>query len=83
MLNDQLMAVPLFVLIGIVMERAGLMERLFAFIQMIMARVRRSLYIAVLIVSTIFAAATRIVGTFVTLLDIIAGATMNRAKYNF
>ena len=43
MLNDQLMAVPLFVLIGIVMERAGLMEGLFALIQMIMARVSRSL----------------------------------------
>ena len=49
---------------------------------MIMARVRRSRYIAVLIVSTIFAAATRIVGTFVTLLGIMAGASMNRAKYN-
>ena len=82
MLNDQLMAVPLFVLMGIVMERAGLMERLFASIQMIMARVRGSLYIAVLIVSTIFAAATGIVGASVTLLGIMAGATMNRAKYN-
>jgi TRAP-type mannitol/chloroaromatic compound transport system permease large subunit len=46
MLNDQLMAVPLFILMGIVMEAAGLMERLFASIQMIMARVRGSLYIA-------------------------------------
>ena len=43
MLNDQLMAVPLFVLMGIVMEQAGLMERLFASIQMIMARVRGAL----------------------------------------
>jgi len=65
MLNDQLMAVPLFVLMGIVMEAAGLMERLFASIQMIMARVRGSLFIAVLIVSTIFAAATGIVGASV------------------
>ena len=39
MLNDQLMAVPLFVLMGIVMESAGLMERLFSSIQMIMSRV--------------------------------------------
>ena len=82
MLNDQLMAVPLFVLMGIVMESAGLMERLFASIQMIMARVRGALYIAVLIVSTIFAAATGIVGASVTLLGIMAGATMSRAKYN-
>ncbi|MGR3490755.1 MAG: TRAP transporter small permease subunit, partial [Shimia sp.] len=82
MLNDQLMAVPLFVLMGIVMEQAGLMERLFGSIQNIMARVRGSLYIAVLIVSTIFAAATGIVGASVTLLGIMAGATMSRARYN-
>jgi TRAP-type mannitol/chloroaromatic compound transport system permease large subunit/TRAP-type mannitol/chloroaromatic compound transport system permease small subunit len=82
MLNDQLMAVPLFVLMGIVMEAAGLMERLFASIQMIMARVRGALYIAVLIVSTIFAAATGIVGASVTLLGIMAGSTMNKAGYN-
>ena len=82
MLNDQLMAVPLFILMGIVMEAAGLMERLFASIQMIMSRVRGSLYIAVLIVSTIFAAATGIVGASVTLLGIMAGATMSRSGYN-
>ena len=82
MLNDQLMAVPLFVLMGIVMEAAGLMERLFASIQMIMARVRGSLFIAVLIVSTIFAAATGIVGASVTLLGIMAGATMSRSGYD-
>lgn len=82
MLNDQLMAVPLFVLMGIVMEQAGLMERLFGSIQAIMSRVRGALYIAVLIVSTIFAAATGIVGASVTLLGIMAGATMSRAGYN-
>ena len=82
MLNDQLMAVPLFVLMGIVMESAGLMERLFSSIQMIMARVRGSLFVAVLIVSTIFAAATGIVGASVTLLGIMAGATMSRSGYN-
>jgi TRAP-type mannitol/chloroaromatic compound transport system permease small subunit len=82
MLNDQLMAVPLFVLMGIGMEQAGLMERLFASIQMIMARIRGALFIAVLIVSTIFAAATGIVGASVTLLGIMAGATMSRSGYN-
>ena len=82
MLNDQLMAVPLFVLMGIVMEQAGLMERLFSSIQMIMSRVRGALFIAVLIVSTIFAAATGIVGASVTMLGIMAGATMSRANYD-
>ena len=82
MLNDQLMAVPLFILMGIVMEAAGLMERIFASIQMIMARVRGSLYIAVLIVSTIFAAATGIVGASVTILGIMAGKTMIHSRNN-
>ena len=82
MLNDQLMAVPLFVLMGIVMESAGLMERLFLSIQLIMSRVRGALFIAVLIVSTIFAAATGIVGASVTMLGIMAGATMSRAGYD-
>ncbi|MCZ6487482.1 MAG: TRAP transporter large permease subunit [Gammaproteobacteria bacterium] len=82
MLNDQLMAVPLFVLMGIVMEAAGLMDRLFASIQMMMSRVRGALFIAVLIVATIFAAATGIVGASVTLLGIMAGATMTRAGYD-
>ena len=82
MLNDQLMAVPLFVLMGIVMEAAGLMDRLFASIQMMMSRVRGALFIAVLIVSTIFAAATGIVGASVTLLGIMAGATMTKAGYD-
>ena len=82
MTNDQLMAVPLFILMGIVMEQAGLMERLFSSIQSIMSRVRGSLFIAVLIVSTIFAAATGIVGASVTLLGIMAGATMSRSGYN-
>jgi TRAP-type mannitol/chloroaromatic compound transport system permease large subunit len=58
------------------------MDRLFASIQMIMSRTRGALFIAVLIVSTIFAAATGIVGASVTLLGIMAGATMSRSGYN-
>jgi len=47
-----------------------------------MSRVRGALFIAVLIVSTIFAAATGIVGASVTLLGIMAGATMTRSGYD-
>ena len=82
MLNDQLMAVPLFSLLGIVMEAAGLMERLFASIQLIMSRIRGSLYIAVLIVSTIFAAATGIDSASVYILGIIAGGTVTPSVDN-
>ncbi len=82
MLDDQLVAVPLFVFMGIMMEKAGLMERLFASIQLMMSRTRGALFVAVLFVSTIFAAATGIVGASVTILGIMAAKTMNRSGYD-
>ncbi|MEN0040407.1 MAG: TRAP transporter large permease subunit [Pseudomonadota bacterium] len=82
MLDDQLVAVPLFILMGIVMEQAGLMERLFNAVQLMMSRTRGALFIAVLFVSTIFAAATGIVGASVTILGIMAARTMNKSGYD-
>ncbi len=82
MLSDQLVAVPLFIFMGIVMEQAGLMERLFQAVQLMMSRTRGALYVAVLFVSTIFAAATGIVGASVTILGIMAARTMNKSGYN-
>ena len=82
MLDDQLVAVPLFVFMGIMMEKAGLMERLFSSIQLMMSRTRGALFVAVLFVSTIFAAATGIVGASVTILGIMAAKTMNRSGYD-
>ncbi len=72
MLQQELAAVPLFIFMGIMMEQAGLMERLFGAVQLMLSRVRGALYIAVLFVSTIFAAATGIVGASVTILGIMA-----------
>ncbi len=82
MLEQTLAAVPLFIFMGILMEKAGLMERLFQAVQLLLSRVRGSLFIAVLFVSTIFAAATGIVGASVTILGIMAAKTMNRSKYD-
>ncbi|MHC8508671.1 MAG: TRAP transporter large permease [Rhodospirillales bacterium] len=82
MLEQTLAAVPLFVFMGILMEQAGLMERLFRAVQLMLSRVRGSLYIAVLFVSTIFAAATGIVGASVTILGIMAAKTMNKSGYD-
>ncbi|HUS96757.1 MAG TPA: TRAP transporter large permease subunit, partial [Hyphomicrobiaceae bacterium] len=82
MLDDQLVAVPLFVFMGIMMEKAGLMERLFSSIQLMMSRTRGALFIAVLFVSMIFAAATGIVGASVTILGIMAAKTMNQSGYD-
>ena len=53
MLEQTLAAVPLFVFMGILMEKAGLMERLFLAVQMMLSRVNGSLYIAVLFLSLI------------------------------
>ena len=82
MLDDQLVAVPLFTFMGIMMEQAGLMERLFRAVQLMMSKTRGALYIAVLFVSMIFAAATGIVGASVTILGIMAGRTMIKSGYN-
>ena len=82
MLDDQLVAVPLFIFMGIMMEQAGLMERLFNAVQLMMSRTRGALFIAVLFVSTIFAAATGIVGASVTILGIMAARTMNKSCYD-
>ena len=82
MMEQTLAAVPLFVFMGIMMEQANLMERLFDAVQKILARVRGSLYLAVMFVATIFAAATGIVGASVTILGIMAGKSMTRSKYD-
>ena len=76
MLEQTLAAVPLFVFMGIMMEQAALMERLFRAVQLMLASTRGSLYIAVLFVSTIFAAATGIVGASVTILGIVPAASL-------
>ena len=82
MTEQALAAVPLFVFMGIMMEQAGLMERLFSSVQLMLSRVRGSLYYAVLFVSVIFAAATGIVGASVTILGIMAAKSMNRSGYD-
>ncbi|HEY5635763.1 MAG TPA: TRAP transporter large permease subunit [Burkholderiales bacterium] len=82
MMEQTLAAVPLFVFMGIMMEQANLMERLFDAVQKMLARVRGSLYLAVMFVATIFAAATGIVGASVTILGIMAGKSMIRSGYD-
>lgn len=82
MMDEQLVAVPLFVFMGILMEKAGLMERLFTAIQLMFSRTRGALFVAVLFVSMIFAAATGIVGASVTILGIMAARTMNKSGYD-
>ncbi len=82
MKEETLAAVPLFIFMGHVLEQAGLMERLFRSFQFILAPVRGSLYLGVLLTATIFATATGIIGASVTVMGLMAVPTMVRAGYD-
>jgi len=75
-------AVPLFLFMGLLLEEAGLMQRLFRAFQMLLAPVRGSLYLAVASTAAIFATATGIVGASVVLLGVMAAPTMNKCGYD-
>src|SRR5437868_14146655 len=82
MKEELLAAVPLFIFMGYITEQAGLMERLFSAFRMVLAPVRGSLYIVVIVTSTVFAMATGIVGAAVTVLGIMAGPIMIKTHYD-
>ena len=82
MKETTLASVPFFLFMGFLLEQSGLMERLFRGIQALLANLRGSLYIAVLVTATIFAAATGIVGSSVTLLGVMAAPAMKKSKYD-
>ena len=82
MKEETLAAVPLFIFMGFLTERAGLMERLFQAFRDILAPVRGALYIVVILTATVFAMATGIVGAAVTVLGIMAAPVMIRAGYD-
>jgi TRAP-type mannitol/chloroaromatic compound transport system permease large subunit len=75
-------AVPLFIFMGYMTEQAGLMERLFGALRSLLAPVRGSLYLAVILTATIFAMATGIVGAAVTVLGIMAAPMMLKSGYD-
>ena len=82
MSNDVLIPVCIFVFMGYVVERSGILDRLFRSIQIATGPVRGSLYLTVLLTCTIFAAATGIIGASVTIMGLLAMPAMMRAKYD-
>ncbi|WP_038211234.1 TRAP transporter large permease [Xenophilus azovorans] len=82
MANDVLIAVPLFVFMGYLVERANLIESLFRSLHLAMARLPGALAVATLVTCTIFATATGIVGAVVTLMGLLALPAMLRAGYS-
>ncbi|WP_341921545.1 TRAP transporter large permease subunit [Polaromonas sp. YR568] len=82
MASDVLIAIPLFVFMGYLVERANLIEKLFKSLHLAMARIPGSLAVATLVTCAIFATATGIVGAVVTLMGLLALPAMLRAGYS-
>ena len=82
MSNDVLIAIPLFLFMGYLVERAQLIDRLFHSLHLATSRVPGALAVATIITCAIFATATGIVGAVVTLMGLLAFPAMLRAGYN-
>jgi tripartite ATP-independent transporter DctM subunit len=82
MSSDVLTAVPLFLFMGYVVERANILDRLFHSLQISMKNVPGALAVATLVTCAMFATATGIVGAVVTLMGLLAFPAMLRAGYD-
>ncbi|MBH5398659.1 TRAP transporter large permease subunit [Bradyrhizobium sp. CNPSo 4010] len=82
MTNDVLISIPLFVLMGYVMERGALVDKMFYSIQLAFRRLPASLAVATLIVCTFWGIASGLVGAVVVLMGVIAFSPMLRAGYD-
>jgi TRAP-type mannitol/chloroaromatic compound transport system permease large subunit len=82
MSNDVLIAIPLFVFMGYLVERAALIDRLFKSLHLATARIPGALAVATIVTCAIFATATGIVGAVVTLMGLLAFPAMLKAGYN-
>ena len=82
MTNDTLVAIPLFVFMGYIIERANILDRLFYSIQIAIGGLPGSLAVATLLTCALFATATGIVGAVVTLMGLLAFPAMLKAGYD-
>ncbi len=82
LMNDTLPAVPLFVFMGCIMERAGIAEKAFGILQVALGPVKGSIALATVLLCTLFAAGTGIVGAPVTVMGLLALPAMMRRGYD-
>ncbi len=82
MANDVLVAVPLFLFMGYIVERANLVDRLFFTLQIAARHMPGSMAIAALATCTLFATASGIIGAVVTLMGLLAFPAMLKARYD-
>ena len=81
MSNEVLTAVPLFLFMGYIVERANIVNRLFTTLNIAAKRIPGSMGVAALITCALFATATGIVGAVVTLMGLLALPAMLKARY--
>ena len=82
MINDVLVAVPLFLFMGYIIERANVVERLFHTLNIAFRKVPGAMAVAALITCAIFATAVGIVGAVVTLMGLLAFPALLKAGYD-
>ncbi|MEW9806047.1 TRAP transporter large permease subunit [Mesorhizobium sp. ZMM04-5] len=82
MANDVLTAIPLFLFMGYIVERANIVDRLFETLNITTRRLPGSMAVAALITCALFATATGIVGAVVTLMGLLALPAMLKARYD-
>ncbi|CAN7649153.1 TRAP transporter large permease [Variovorax paradoxus] len=82
MTNETLLSIPLFVLMGYVMERGALVDKMFHSVQLAFRRVPGSLAVTTLIVCTFWGIASGLVGAVVVLMGVIAMRPMLNAGYD-
>jgi TRAP-type mannitol/chloroaromatic compound transport system permease large subunit len=82
MTNDVLIAIPLFVLMGYVMERGALVDKMFYAVQLVFRRIPASLAVTTLVVCAFWGMATGLVGAVVVLMGVVALQPMLRAGYD-
>jgi tripartite ATP-independent transporter DctM subunit len=80
--NDTLVAVPLFLFMGYVIERANILDKLFLSLQVSLRAIPGSMAVAALLTCALFATATGIVGAVVTLMGLLALPAMLKAGYD-
>ncbi len=82
MANDVLTAIPLFLFMGYIVERANIVNRLFDTLYVTARNLPGAMAVAALATCALFATATGIIGAVVTLMGLLALPAMMRAKYN-
>ncbi|MGB0682887.1 MAG: TRAP transporter large permease [Magnetovibrionaceae bacterium] len=82
MLNEVLVAVPLFVFMGVMLERARIAEQLLSTMAMLFGRLRGGLGLSVIIVGMLLAASTGIVGATVVTMGLLSLPSMLKQGYD-